>query len=69
MALSPKANSDSLKIEHNFGLRESNVPRQNTGTFKNVIVNKLKRDLHDLLCIPLTDNDRAWKRICGYSGF
>ena len=65
---SPYANSRSFKIQHEFGLREGNVPRQNTGTVKTVLVNKFKRSVHDFLCIPLSENDRAWKRICDYAG-
>ena len=65
---SPYANCNSLKIQHDFGLREGNVPRQNTGTIRAVLTKKIKRSLHDWLCIPLSENDKAWKRICDYAG-
>ena len=68
VASSPRANSESFKVQHDFGLREANLPRQNMGGFKSILVNKLRRSLYDLLCIPMSENDRAWRRICNYAG-
>jgi hypothetical protein len=68
VASSPKTNSDSFTIQHNFGLREGNLPRQNTGGVKSILVNKATRTLHDWFGVPMSENDRAWKRICEYAG-